>query len=98
MADPRELRFGAPAARTRATANPDLGALTPRERELVEHLVSGTTTDRELAVALGIGRNTLKYHFRNVLAKLGLRNRAQVVAYVLRRPAERWPDDEESVG
>ena len=62
-----------------------LEALTPRERELVEALVDGATTDRELVAVLGIGRNTLKYHFRNVLAKLGLSNRTQVVAHVLRR-------------
>lgn len=98
MADRRVLRSAAPAARLGVPANPDLASLTARERELIELLVSGTTTDRELAGALGIARNTLKYHFRNVLAKLGLRNRAQVVAYVLRRPAERRAADEEAVG
>ena len=68
--------------------DPELDALTPRERELVEHLVSGRTTDRELGAALGVARNTLKYHVRNVLAKLGLRNRAQVAVFVLRRRFE----------
>lgn len=58
--------------------------LTAREREVVALLVEGLTSNRELAERLIVSENTVKYHLRNILDKLHLRNRAQVVAYALR--------------
>jgi DNA-binding NarL/FixJ family response regulator len=67
-------------------------ALTDREREILRLLVDGVTSNRNLADALGVSENTVKFHVRNVLDKLHLHNRAQVVAYALRHhlvtPAE----------
>lgn len=59
-------------------------ALTERERELLELLVQGVTSNRELAHRLFISENTVKYHLRNIMNKLHLENRAQVIAYALR--------------
>ncbi len=58
--------------------------LTEREREVLELLVQGITSNRELAGRLFVSENTVKYHLRNILDKLHLENRAQVVAYALR--------------
>lgn len=58
--------------------------LTEREREVLELLVQGVTSNRELAERLFVSENTVKYHLRNILNKLHLQNRAQVIAYALR--------------
>ena len=62
----------------------DPDALTQREQDVLELMVSGTTSNRELAESLGITENTVKFHVRNILDKLHLHNRAQVVAFALR--------------
>ena len=75
------------AARTilAARAEPDpLAGLSAREREVLELLVQGVTSNRELADRLIVSENTIKYHLRNILNKLHLQNRAQVIAYALR--------------
>ena len=65
-----------------AASDPD--ALTDREREVLELLVAGVTSNRELADRLFVSENTVKYHLRNILQKLHLQNRAQVIAYAVR--------------
>jgi DNA-binding NarL/FixJ family response regulator len=77
----------AAAARTtgpagRAAVDPD--ALTDREQAVLELLVQGTTSNRKLAHELGVSENTVKFHVRNILDKLHLHNRAQVVGYAVR--------------
>lgn len=59
-------------------------ALTEREQEVLELLVQGITTNRGLAERLVVSENTVKYHLRNILDKLHVQNRAQVVSYALR--------------
>jgi DNA-binding NarL/FixJ family response regulator len=73
--------FARPAS-PRQERSPD--ALTEREREVLELLVQGVTSNRELAERLFVSENTVKYHLRNILDKLHLQNRAQVIAYALR--------------
>jgi DNA-binding NarL/FixJ family response regulator len=73
--------FAHPEAKPAATT-PD--ALTDREREVLELLVQGVTSNRELAERLFVSENTVKYHLRNILQKLHLQNRAQVIAYAVR--------------
>ena len=41
------------------------------------------TSNRELAERLVVSENTVKYHLGNILRKLHLRNRAEVVAYAV---------------
>jgi len=73
-------------ARPQKTATPDasVDALTERETEVLVLMVDGVTSNRELANRLGVSENTVKFHVRNILDKLHLHNRAQVVAYALR--------------
>ena len=61
-------------------ASPALASLTPRERETVEQIATGRS-NAEIAGALFISEETVKTHVRNVLQKLQLRDRAQVVVF-----------------
>ncbi|MFP3940638.1 MAG: response regulator [Thermoanaerobaculia bacterium] len=74
--------FARPKSSTRDAYDPD--ALTEREQEVLELMVEGVTSNRRLAGELGVSENTVKFHVRNILDKLHLHNRAQVVAYALR--------------
>ena len=51
---------------------------------MLELLVSGVTENRKMAKHLGLSENTVKFHVRNILDKLHLSNRAQVVGFALR--------------
>lgn len=62
----------------------DEETLTAREREVLELMVEGVTSNRKLAKSLGLSENTVKFHVRNILDKLRLHNRAEVVGYALR--------------
>lgn len=67
--------------------------LTDRELEVLR-AVSGGATNREVAASLHISENTVKFHMKNILDKLHLRNRAEVIAYVARKgwlPPETLP-------
>ena len=59
--------------------------LTAREREVLELMVEGVTSNRRLAKRLGLSENTVKFHVRNILDKLRVHNRAEVVGYALRK-------------
>ncbi len=74
--------FARPPSTVRPAAAPD--QLTEREREVLALLVQGVTSNRELAERLVVSENTVKYHLRNILDKLHVQNRAQVVSYALR--------------
>ncbi len=65
-----------------AIGDPD--ALTEREREVLELMVQGVTSNHELAKRLGVRENTVKFHVRNILDKLQLHSRAQAVGFALR--------------
>lgn len=72
-------------ARPAAEAQPGADDLTAREREVLELMVEGVTSNRKLAKRLNVSENTIKFHVRNILDKLRLHNRAQVVGYALRK-------------
>lgn len=74
--------FARPKPTPRDEYDPD--ALTDREQEVLELMVDGITSNRRLASELGVSENTVKFHVRNILDKLHLHNRAQVVAYALK--------------
>ncbi|HEY1296967.1 MAG TPA: response regulator transcription factor [Chloroflexota bacterium] len=77
-----EFARPAPVARVPNEPSP---ALTDREREVLDLLVQGVTSNRELAERLVVSENTVKYHLRNILDKLHVQNRAQVVAFAVRQ-------------
>jgi DNA-binding NarL/FixJ family response regulator len=66
------------------TARQDPDALTDRERDVLQLIVEGYTSNRELAKRLEIAENTVKFHVKNILDKLHLHNRAQAVSHALR--------------
>jgi DNA-binding NarL/FixJ family response regulator len=71
----RHLRQEDPSARREAN-------LTEREKEVLR-LVAEGSTNRDIAAKLNVTENTIKYHLKNILEKLHLRNRAQAVAYAM---------------
>ena len=58
----------------------DVGVLSRREREVLDLLGLGLSNP-EIAARLFISPMTASHHVSNVLAKLGLRNRAQAAAF-----------------
>ena len=85
--------FARPKRQAKEQYDPD--ALPDRGRQVLELMVQGTTSNRKLAKLLGVSENTIKFHVRNILDKLHLHNRAQVVAYALRKRIVEPPTDEE---
>ena len=56
------------------------GDLTPRQMELLT-LVSQGMTYPEIGAALSLSEPTVRYHMGQIMERLHLRNRAQVIAY-----------------
>ncbi len=57
--------------------------LSEREMEVLALLGNGMA-NRAIAKQIFISENTVKYHVRNILQKLGAQNRTEAVAYALR--------------
>jgi DNA-binding CsgD family transcriptional regulator/tetratricopeptide (TPR) repeat protein len=53
--------------------------LTPREQEVLQHLVEGRT-NRQIARALFISEKTASVHVSNIMSKLGATNRSEAAA------------------
>jgi two-component system, NarL family, nitrate/nitrite response regulator NarL len=62
----------------RARENP-LGALTPRETEVLRRIVTGQST-RQMASEMDIAISTLRGYVKSILAKLGAHSRLQAAA------------------
>ena len=71
VADARGYGSSAPRA-TQSTA------LTPKEREVLE-LLARNLSNKEIGLALQVGEETIKWHLKNLFAKLDAGSRKQVV-------------------
>jgi DNA-binding NarL/FixJ family response regulator len=58
--------------------------LTPRELEVVK-LIAEAFTNRQIAEILKLSEKTIESHRANVFAKLGMRDRVEIVRYAIRR-------------
>jgi DNA-binding NarL/FixJ family response regulator len=58
--------------------------LTPREEEVVK-LIAEANTNAQIAVILHLSEKTVESHRANVLRKLGMRDRVELVRYAIRR-------------
>lgn len=72
-------RVSFPYVDMEAARHDPLDVLTVRERELLAALAAGWT-NLQIAARIGISRNTVKYHLKNLYDKLDVNNRAMAVA------------------
>lgn len=66
---------------TKAISSGDVSALTDRERE-VANLVATGASNAEIAKTLFLSRKTVERHVSSILAKLNVRNRAELAARI----------------
>lgn len=64
-------------------SHPTLASLTERESELLQLMVQGLP-NKEIAQAMSLSENTVKYHVKHILHKLGVQNRTEAAVQALR--------------
>lgn len=57
-------------------------ALTPREREVLQHICDGKS-NKKIAAVLDLSANTVAVHRANIMNALGVHNAAELVVYAL---------------
>jgi DNA-binding NarL/FixJ family response regulator len=74
----------AASAATSAATDADLDQLTPREREVLQHIARGYLY-KEVALRLGISAKTVEAHVSSVLRKLQLSTRHELSRWAMER-------------
>ncbi len=59
------------------------GGLTPRELEILQHIVAGKS-NKEIATDLNLSANTVAVHRTNIMDTLGIHKTAELVVYAIR--------------
>ena len=87
---------------TRRPGSAAAGAITRRQREILQHYADGLSTTT-VAKRLGLGTETIRTHTKAALSRLGARDRAHAVAIGLRNsssnnddspaPPGRWSEE-----
>ncbi|MFF6870487.1 MULTISPECIES: helix-turn-helix transcriptional regulator [unclassified Streptomyces] len=72
-------------ARAGPVARQGVATLSPREREVLGHLVEGCTHD-QAARRIGISQHTVDTYVKRIRSKLGAHNKAQLVRAALTAP------------
>jgi len=89
----RILREFARGGATATASAPEADPLTERQIEVLQKVVDGLTY-KDIAGGLFITERTVKYHMREILQKLHLRNKSQAIAYALRSGLVKLPGSE----
>src|SRR6266851_8151678 len=77
--------------RSRSTTGLARGStLTPREREVIKMLAEGNSV-REIAAILGLSVKTVEAHKFNLMRKLNIHNKAQLVTYAIQKKIVKMP-------
>jgi len=63
---------------------PGVATLTPREREILK-LLAESSSVKEIAVMLALSVKTVEAHKFNLMRKLDIHNKAQLVTYAIRK-------------
>ena len=69
---------------------PRSSSLTPREREVVKMIAEGNSV-RQIAQLLGLSIKTVEAHKFNLMRKLNIHNKAQLVTYAIQKKIVRVP-------
>jgi two-component system response regulator NreC len=64
--------------------------LTPREREVIKMLAEGNSV-KEIASLLGLSTKTIEAHKFNLMRKLDIHNKAQLVTYAIQKKIVKMP-------
>jgi non-specific serine/threonine protein kinase len=96
-AEPAAATLPAPPTSPAPALDGSVTVLTRREREVAALVASGLT-NRAIAARLVITERTAANHVEHILAKLGLRNRAQITAWVIQHGLGQAPGDPQSPG
>jgi DNA-binding NarL/FixJ family response regulator len=75
-------RLLAGLSRPPPSPRPAAGVLTPQEVEVLQLLASGLS-NKAIAREVALSENTVKYHIKHILHKLGLSNRTAAAAYAI---------------
>jgi len=77
--------------RSRSTTGMARGStLTPREREVIKMLAEGNSV-RQIANILGLSVKTVEAHKFNLMRKLNIHNKAQLVTYAIQKKIVKMP-------
>jgi DNA-binding NarL/FixJ family response regulator len=64
--------------------------LTPREREVIKMIAEGNSV-KEIAGLLGLSVKTIEAHKFNLMRKLNIHNKAQLVTYAIQKKIVKMP-------
>lgn len=84
-----EILGNVPAGKSAATRQPDPAvSFTRKQQQVLNELVAGRS-NREIAARMNIGLQTVASHMKEILARLGVRNRTEAVVRYLQITGKR---------
>ena len=90
LAHDRQVAEGDEGDRPPAARSALRDLLTPREIDVLEHLVKGET-NAEIARTLVVSEGTVKFHVKNILRKMNASNRAEATSRYMRLSLRQEP-------